>query len=117
MSHLRAFRLIEEDLRPDCRRVQIEGELDLAVAGRLEEALVRVGAECREVLIDLESCEFIDSTGIAAIVNAHRRLAEQGGRAVACAPSAQVLRVLSVSGLTANGLVFDSVEEALLPIA
>jgi anti-sigma B factor antagonist len=116
MSHLRAFRLIEEDLRPDCRRVQVEGELDLAVAKELEEALVRVGAECPEILIDLESCEFIDSTGIAAIVNAHRRLGEQGGRLVACAPSAQVLRVLSLSGLTSNGLVFESVEKALLPV-
>jgi anti-sigma B factor antagonist len=115
MSHLRAFRLIEEDLRPDCRRVQVEGELDLAVARQLEEALVRVGGERRQIVIDLEGCEFIDSTGIAAIVNAHNRLAEQGGRVVACAPSAQVLRVLSVSGLMANGLVFESVEEALSP--
>ncbi|HEV7770719.1 MAG TPA: STAS domain-containing protein [Solirubrobacterales bacterium] len=114
---MRAFKLIEEDLRPDCRRIQVEGELDLAVAEQLAEALVRVGAECREVLIDLERCEFIDSTGIAAIVHAHKRLAEQGVRAVACAPSAQVLRVLSVSGLTSNGLVFDNVEEALSPIA
>jgi hypothetical protein len=29
------------------------------------------------------------------------------------APSEQVLRVLSMTGLTANGLVFDSAEEAL----
>jgi anti-anti-sigma factor len=117
MSHPRAFKLIEEDLHPDCRKIQVEGELDLAVAEQLEEALVRVGAECREVLIDLARCEFIDSTGIAAIVSAHKRLVEQGGRVVAYAPSAQVLRVLSVTGLTANGLVFENVEEALSPIA
>jgi len=110
---LHAFKLVEEDLRPDCRKIQVEGELDLAVAEQLEEALVRVGAECPEVLIDLERCEFIDSTGIAAIVQAHKRLAEQGGRVVACAPSAQVFRILSITGLTANGLVFESAEEAL----
>jgi anti-sigma B factor antagonist len=113
LSHLRAFKLIEEDLRPDCRKIQVEGELDLAVAEQLERALVRIGAECREVLIDLERCEFIDSTGIAAIVHAHKQLAEQGGRVVVCAPAAQVLRVLSITGLTANGLVFENVEEAL----
>jgi anti-sigma B factor antagonist len=95
----------------------VEGELDLAVAEQLEQALVHVGAECREVMLDLERCEFIDSTGIAAIVHAHKRLAEQGGRLVAFAPCAQVLRVLSVTGLTANGLVFENVEEALSPIA
>jgi anti-sigma B factor antagonist len=117
LSHLRAFKLIEQDLRPGCRKIQVEGELDLAVAEQLEAALMRVGAECREVFIDLERCEFIDSTGIAAIVHAHQQLGEQGGRVVVCAPSAQVLRILSVTGLTGNGLVFESVEEALLPIA
>jgi anti-sigma B factor antagonist len=115
LSHLRAFKLTEEDLHPDCRKIRVEGELDLAVAEQLEQALVRAGAECREVLIDLGGCEFIDSTGIAAIVNAHKRLAERGTRVVACAPSTQVLRVLSVTGLTANGLVFQNVEEALSP--
>jgi anti-sigma B factor antagonist len=117
LSHLRTFKLAEEDLRPDCRKIQVQGELDLAVAGQLEQAIVRAGGECREILLDLERCEFIDSTGIAAIVHAHKRLAEEGGRLVAYAPCAQVLRVLSVTGLTANGLVFENVEEALSPVA
>jgi anti-sigma B factor antagonist len=117
LSQLRAFKLIEEDLRPDCRKIRVEGELDLAVAEQLEQALIRVGAECQEILIDLARCEFIDSTGIAAIVHAHKRLAEQGGRLVTYAPCAQVLRVLSVTGLTANGLVFENVEEALSPVS
>ena len=38
---------------------------------------------------------------------------EDGRRLAVYAPSDQVLRVLSMTGLTANGLVFDSAEEAL----
>jgi hypothetical protein len=38
---------------------------------------------------------------------------EDGGRLAVYGPTAQVLRVLSMTGLTANGLVFDSAEEAL----
>lgn len=113
MSHVRAFRLTERDVRPGCREIQVEGELDLAVAEQLEEALVEAGEKCRQILINLEDCEFIDSTGIAVVVQAHNRLAERGGRVVICAPTEQVLRVLSVTGLTNNGLVFESVEEAL----
>jgi anti-anti-sigma factor len=64
-------------------------------------------------LIGLENCEFIDSTGIAAIVHAHNEFAERGGRLAVYAPADQVLRVLSVTGLTSNGMVFDSAEEAL----
>lgn len=113
MSHLRTFKLIERDLRPGCREIQVEGELDLAVADQLADGLARAGAECRHVLIGLESCDFIDSTGIAAIVHAHNELAERGGRLAVFAPGKQVLRVLSVTGLTSNGMVFENAEEAL----
>lgn len=117
MSFLRTFRLIEGDLRPDCREIQIEGELDLAVAGQLAEELARAGEECRQVLISLERCQFIDSTGIATIVHAHNEFAKRGGRVAVYAPADQVLRVLSVTGLTSNGMVFENAEEALSAFA
>jgi len=116
MSHLRAFKLIERDLRPGCREIQVEGELDLAVAQQLVDALARAKSECRCLLIGLEGCEFIDSTGIAAIVHAHNEFAEGGGQLTVCSPRAQVLRVLSITGLTANGMVFASTEEALAAV-
>jgi len=65
------------------------------------------------ILVDLSDCEFIDSTGIAAIVHAHNEFAERGGQVAVYSPAAQVRRVLSVTGLTSNGLVFESIEEAL----
>src|SRR3954469_25748516 len=98
MSHLRVFKLIERDLQPGCREILVEGELDLAVAGQLEEKLSRALDESPNVLISLESCEFIDSTGIAAIVQAYARFAKRGGRVAVYAPSDQVLRVLSATG-------------------
>lgn len=113
MSDVRVFKLSERDLRPGCRQIQVEGELDLAVAVELEEALARAGEECRRILIDLEACDFIDSTGIAVIVKAHNQAKQQGRRITVYAPSDQVLRVLSVTGLTSNGLVFESLDEAL----
>jgi anti-sigma B factor antagonist len=105
--------LIERDLRPGCREIQVEGELDLAVAEQLADALTRAKTECQHLLIELERCEFIDSTGIAAIVHAHNEFAENGGQLAVCNPRAQVLRVLSVTGLTSNGMVFESTEDAL----
>lgn len=113
MSHLRTFNLIERDLRPGCREIQVEGELDLAVAEQLAEALTRAKSECRHLLIGLEDCEFIDSTGIAAIVHAHNEFAERGGRIAVYSPRSQVRRVLAVTGLTSNGMVFESTDEAL----
>jgi anti-sigma B factor antagonist len=108
---MRAFKLIEKDLADGHRQIAVQGELDLAVADQLQEALARCKAE--KVAIDLTGCEFIDSTGIAVIVQASRMAMEDGRRVVAHSPSDQVQRVLEISGLTANGLVFDGLEEAL----
>lgn len=110
---MQRFKVTEQDLRPGYRDIQIEGELDLAVAGQLDEVLTNAAAECSRVLVGLERCAFIDSSGIAVILRAHNRMEEEGNRLVVYAPTAQVLRVLSMTGLTANGLVFDSAEEAL----
>jgi len=110
---MQRFNVSERDLQPGCRDVQVEGELDLAVAGQLDEVLTVAVEQCSQVLVGLERCTFIDSSGIAVILRAHNRMQETGNRLVVYAPVEQVLRVLSMTGLTANSLVFDSAEEAL----
>ncbi len=110
---MQRFKVIERDLDSDCRNIQVEGELDLAVAERLDEALAKAIAECNRVLVGLERCEFIDSSGIAVILRAHSRMEGEGKRLAVYGPTAQVLRVLSMTGLTGNGLVFDSADEAM----
>jgi anti-anti-sigma factor len=113
---MQRFNVTTADRQPGCREVQIEGELDLAVAGQLDEVLSAAANECDQVLVDLGSCSFIDSSGIAVILRAHNRMEQDGRRLAVCSPTDQVLRVLAMTGLTANGLVFDSAEEALAAI-
>ena len=110
------FQVSEHEIAPGCREIRVEGELDLAVADELDEAIGR--SPDGQTLIDLEGCEFIDSTGIAVIVRAHRARAEgSGGPIVVHSPCHQVLRVLTVTGLTGNGLVFENRDEALAEAA
>ncbi|HEU4706009.1 MAG TPA: STAS domain-containing protein [Solirubrobacterales bacterium] len=110
---MQRFDVKANDLRPGTRDVQVEGELDLAVADQLDAVLVAAVEECDRVLVGLERCSFIDSSGIAVILRAHNRMQEDGKRLVVYAPTEQVLRVLSMTGLIANGLVFDTAEDAL----
>ena len=113
---MQRFKVNTRDLRPGTRDVQIEGELDLAVAGQLDEVLTTAVEECTQVLVGLERCAFIDSSGIAVILRAHNRMQEEGNKLAVYAPADQVLRVLSMTGLTGNSLVFDSAEEALVAL-
>ena len=110
---MRRFNVSERDLQSGARDIQVEGELDLAVAAQLDEVLVKACEQCERVLVGLERCAFIDSSGIAVILRAHNRMQEEGNRLAVYGPTDQVLRVLSMTGLTSNGLVFDSAEAAL----
>lgn len=110
---MQRFKVTARELQPGCRDVQVEGELDLAVADELDAALAAAAAECDRVLVGLQNCAFIDSSGIAVILRAHRQLAEEGKHLAVYAPADQVLRVFATTGLIGNGLVFDTAEEAL----
>lgn len=112
-THMRPFRISEVDLDPECREVRVEGELDLSVADQFRKRLDAAAMEDIEVLVCLERCDFIDSTGIATIVMAHKLMASRGRRLVVCNPSGQVSRILTVTGLNDVGLVYASTDAAL----
>lgn len=60
--------------------IALAGELDIASAPELREALLNVVNQPRlRVTLDLTALEFIDSTGIGVIVGAWRRLQAQDG--------------------------------------
>ena len=96
---MRTFRLVETSLKPGCHEIQVEGEVDLAVADRLKEAIEKAAAAHDQILVGLQRCEFIDSTAIAVIVHAHGQMADQGKRIMVYGASGQVRRILSVTGL------------------
>ena len=110
---MQVFKLSEKELRPGCRAIRVEGELDLAVADRLQGVLEKAAVSHEQVLVDLGACEFIDSTGIATILQAHAQMAEQGRWLAIFGASNQVERILAITGLAANGLVFKSADDAL----
>ncbi|HTT95254.1 MAG TPA: STAS domain-containing protein [Solirubrobacterales bacterium] len=107
------FSLEQRDLDPGYCEISVEGELDLAVAGELDEAIAGVDAGYVGLVVGLAACEFIDSTGIAVILRARRRFVAEGRRLVVCCPADQVERILAVTGLSRDGLVYESLDDAL----
>jgi anti-anti-sigma factor len=80
--------------------VCVRGEIDLATAGDLAEALYEAaGATDTGFLIDLSQVTFIDSTGIDALT---RVLDVHADKRFVIVPSNQVFTLLHLSGLT-NG--------------
>jgi anti-sigma B factor antagonist len=81
----------------------LAGELDLANAEALSGALEAAeAAETSRVVVDMTALEFIDSTGIAVLVAAHRRMNENSDDLrLRFVPSKAVAvqRVMTLTGL------------------
>jgi anti-anti-sigma factor len=111
------FRLSESDIWPGCREIEIEGEVDLAVSEVLRAALARAAADCRHVLLGFEACEFIDASGLAALVAGRRELGRQSRQLLLYGVGGQVRRVLALTGLAEDGLLVGGREDAADPDA
>jgi anti-sigma B factor antagonist len=111
-----AFEARTETSDGGIHRIFVCGELDLATAPQLAEQLTaaRQGGGA-SILIDLSDCSFIDSSGLALIIKSWRDLeGEQGDeRLVLCCATAQVERLLRITGTDEAIPVFDSPDEAL----
>jgi anti-sigma B factor antagonist len=92
--------------------VALRGELDVADAASVAAALVAVAARVPEIIVDLAGLEFIDSSGVAALVLARVQARRDGGDLLLAAPQDRVLRVLAVTRLAEVFSVHASVDEA-----
>jgi anti-sigma B factor antagonist len=81
-------------------RIALVGELDIASAPQFEEGLAELEEDSPGVLVlDLRGVEFIDSTGLRAVIAADERARSAGRRLVVVRGPAAVERVFSVTQL------------------
>ena len=92
---------IDVNTRPDGVAVlKVDGELDLASAPQFRQAVGELmGEGRRRVVVDLSGSDFVDSSGIGAILWADNRLKALGGRLTTTGCTPHVVRVLELSGL------------------
>src|SRR5688500_6101499 len=81
-------------------RLALRGELDIASAPVLEEALSRVEQSAPPLLvIDLRQLEFMDSTGLRTVVGADQRARDEGRRVAVVRGPEPVDRIFTVTRL------------------
>jgi anti-sigma B factor antagonist len=76
--------------------VALRGELDLVDATRVAAALGRVAAREPRIIVDLAGLEFIDASGVAALLRCRRDARDAGGDLLLAAPQRRVRRVLAI---------------------
>src|SRR5437868_12473466 len=100
----------------DVAIVTVSGEFDLARCIKLAPELNAVlRSEARAIVIDLEDVSLIDSSGIALLLNAFRRLDQDGRRLAIACPRAQ-RRVFELTALDRQLPMYETTSDALAAV-
>jgi anti-sigma B factor antagonist len=81
----------------DAAWVHVAGELDIASTPRLESKLSDLEPQARLVVVDLREVEFVDSSGVHALVGATSRARSAGRRVVLLRNPATLDRVFTLT--------------------
>lgn len=94
--------------------VTVHGQLDIATAPRLRDQLAEIAhRHSPHLIVDLADVTFCDSSGLAAFLATARRVALLDGELVLAAPSGQLRKVLTITGIAEILRNFDTVQAAL----
>jgi len=92
-------------------------EIDITNAPELGSALLQAAADRSGMLVaDMTRTQFCDSSGLHALLAAHKRAQAEGGELLLVIPSTAVLRVFAVTGIDRMIPNFTSLDDALAHI-
>jgi anti-sigma B factor antagonist len=103
------FKLSTTDLGNAIFSVSVAGEVDLATAPELKEALANVtNSGGRGVLVDLSSATFIDSTTLGVLMGAVKRLRPGGGELAIACHDPNIRKIFEITLLDRVFNIFDT---------
>jgi anti-anti-sigma factor len=95
--------------------VRLEGELDMASAPLLQDAIESTDRGASSTLVlDLQDLLFLDSTGLRTILWARERCQDHAQEFALTPGSDQVQRLLAISGAGEHLRIIDSADEMLV---
>jgi anti-anti-sigma factor len=99
--------------------VVVLGQIDRASVPTIREQLAKMRRQfgSQDTIVDLAGVEFIDSSGLHLLLQAHQELSECSAALVLLAPSETVRGVLSLTGLDRHLSVADTLAQATALLA
>src|SRR5262245_8599212 len=94
--------------------ITVDGDIDVHSAPYLREALIDVINDGQyHTVIDLERCEYLDSTGMGVLVGGLKRHRAHDGTLSLVCTVPRLLTVLRITGLTKVFAIHDSLDSAV----
>jgi anti-sigma B factor antagonist len=101
----------------DVTIVALSGELDLALCVKVAPEINAVlHSPARAVVIDLDAVSLVDSSGIALLLNAFRRLDEAGRQLAIACPLGPQRRAFKLTALESQLPMYENRDDALAAV-
>lgn len=94
--------------------IEVGGEVDVYTAPKLRETIVAVvdGGHSR-LIVDVESVDFLDSTGLGVLVGSLKRVRAEGGSLDIVCTHERILKIFDITGLDKVFGLHPSVDAAI----
>jgi len=94
--------------------IDLTGEVDAYTSARFREAMVDlIETGAAHLIISMMKVEYIDSSGLGALVGGLKRSTERGGRIVIVCDNPQIRKVFEITGLEKVFPLYDAEDEAV----
>ena len=96
--------------------VAVGGEIDVYTAPKLRDKITElVGDGVFNIVIDMESVEFLDSTGLGVLVGGLKKVRAHDGSLELICTQDRLLKIFRITGLAKVFVIHDSADGALAP--
>jgi anti-sigma B factor antagonist len=92
----------------------LEGQVDLHVSAKVAASLAAlIKQELARIVVDLSDVTYIDSSGLAVLINGAQNVETYGGKFMLAGVQPEVQSILDVAGLGQFFLIYPHVDAAL----
>ncbi|MDY6796192.1 MAG: STAS domain-containing protein [Actinomycetota bacterium] len=94
--------------------IELEGEIDLSTSPTFKDKIYEViESGNKDIIVDLSSLVFMDSTGLGVLVAALKKTRMQGGSIRLICSRKSVLKVFNITGLDKVFTIYDNLQRCL----
>ena len=94
--------------------IDVQGEIDMYTAPRLRELLIDlVSRGSYQLVVNLDTVGFLDSTGLGVLVGGLKRVRAHDGSLDLVCTQQRILKILKITGLTEVFGIYETVHQAI----
>ena len=94
--------------------IDVGGEIDIYTAPRLRELLIDlVSKNNYQLIVNMDKVEFLDSTGLGALVGGLKRVRAHDGSLDLVCTQERLLKIFRITGLTKVFGIHETVDQAI----